>query len=100
MLERLEIKEIEIDSPIDELKIGDDFKWSGVYHQVGFQEGISKIVRFYKEVPFWDGVEKKVKKNIGGGNPVWMELENKKLILLGFLQYKNRFEAADSFVKK
>lgn len=95
-LNNLEIREIEIPSPIDNLKVGDDFSYKGQYKD-GYEEGISKIKRFYKEVPFWDGVEKKVKKNYGGGHPVWMELENRKIVLLGFLQYKDKFELSDRF---
>jgi len=82
----LEIREIEIPSPIENLKVGDDFFYKGQYKN-GYEEGISKIKRFYKEVPFWDGVERKVRKN-EGGHPVWMELENRKIVLLGYIEYK------------
>ncbi len=60
-MKNLEIREIEIVSPIEELKVGDDFLYSGQYKD-GYEEGVSKIKRFYKEVPFWDGIEKKVEK--------------------------------------
>ena len=96
LFEALELKKIEIPSPIDTLKVGDDFTYKGQYKD-GYEEGISKIKRFYKEVAFWDGVERKVNKNYGGGNPVSMELENGKLVLLGFLQYKDKFELSDYF---
>ena len=92
----LEIKEIEITSPIENLKVGDDFLDKGQYI-TGYEESISKIKRFYKEVPFWDGVERKVRKNEGGGHPVWMELDNHKIVLLGYLEYKDKFRLSDSF---
>ena len=95
-MNNLEIREIEIPSPIDSLRVGDDFSYKGQYKN-GYEEGISKIKRFYKEVPFWGGIEEKVKKNYGGGHPVWMELENSKIVLLGFLQYKDKFELSDRF---
>jgi hypothetical protein len=56
LFEALELRKIEIPSPIDTLKIGDDFSYKGQYKD-GYEEGISKIKRFYKEVAFWDGVE-------------------------------------------
>lgn len=98
-MKHLEIREIEIPSPIENLKVGDDFFYNGQYKD-GYEEGISKIKRFYKEVPFWDGVERKVRKNEGGGHPVWMELENLKIVLLGYLEYKDKFRLSDLFVLK
>ena len=44
---------------------------------------------------FWDGVEEKIDKNYGGGYPVYMQLENNKIVLLGFLQYDNKFKSCD-----
>jgi hypothetical protein len=79
----LEIRKIEITSPIQELKIGEYFLKT-------------KIKRFYKEVPFWNGIERKMKKN-EGGHPVWMELDNLKIILLGYLKYNDIFLLSDSF---
>ena len=98
-MNNLEIKEIEIPSPIETLKVGDDFFYNGEYIS-GYQEGISKIKRFYKEVPFWDEMERKVRKSEGGGNPVWMELENRKIVLLGYLEYKDKFRLSDLFILK
>jgi hypothetical protein len=98
-MKHLEIREIEIPSPIENLKVGDDFFYNGQYKD-GYEEGISKIKRFYKEVPFWDGVERKVRKNEGGVHSVWMELENLKIVLLGYLEYKDKFRLSDSFVLK
>ena len=95
-MNNLKVREIEIPSPIDSLRVGDDFSYKGQYKD-SCEECISKIKRFYKEVPFWDGIEKKVKKSYGGGYPVWMELENNKIVLLGFLQYKDKFELSDRF---
>ena len=95
-INKLEIKEIEIPSPIEGLNIGEDFFYKGI-SITGYEEGVSKIKRIYKEVPFWNGKERKVMKNEGGPNGVWMELENNKLILLGFLEYKDKFRLADSF---
>ena len=92
----LEIKEIEITSPIENLNVGDEFSYKGQYKS-GYEEGISKIKRFYKEVPFWDGVERKVRKNEGGEHPVWMELENLKIVLLGYLEYKDKFRLSDRY---
>jgi len=89
-INKLEIKKIEITSPIEGLNIGEDFFYKGMYI-TGYEEGVSKIKRIYKEVPFWNGKERKVKKNGVGGHPIWMELENSKLVLLGFLEYKDKF---------
>jgi hypothetical protein len=80
----LEIKEIEIDSPIN-LKIGNNFNYKGHYKN-GYEEGFSKIKRFYKEVPFWDGIERKIDK-YDSGFPIWMVLENGKLVLIGYIEY-------------
>ena len=95
-MENLELREIDIPSPVKGLNIGEDFSYKGNY-KGNYEEGISKIKRFYKEVPFWNGKESKVKKNEGGSHPIWMELENSKLVLLGFLEYKDKFRLNDSF---
>lgn len=88
----LEIRVIEIPSPIDELNIGDDFFYKG--YSIS---GISKIKRFYKDVVFLDNVEQKPIKNSGKGHPVIMELENGYLALLGFISYCEEFELNNSF---
>lgn len=43
-MNNLEIREIEIPSPIESLKVGDDFSYKGQYKD-GYEEGISKIKR-------------------------------------------------------
>ena len=98
MNKNLEIRKIDIQSPISDLNIGDDFNYKGHYID-GYEEGFSKIVRFYKEVPFWDNVESKPEKNGSNDFPVWAELENGKLILLGYFGFENKFRISDSLNK-
>ena len=95
MLSNIEIKEIEVESPIDSLNIGDEYFYSGTYVH-GYHEGTSKIIRFYKEVIFIDGVDNSLTDIV----PYWMELENGKLILLGMVKNKGEFEIAESFKLK
>ncbi len=90
-MKKLDIRQIEITSPIESLKIGDDYFYSGEYKD-GYEEGISKIKSFYQDVLFYNGVEK----NTDGGNSVWMDLENNKMVLLGFLKY-NKFTPLNKF---
>ena len=92
----LEIREIEITSPIFDLKIGDEFNYRGTYKD-GYEEGSSKIIRFYKEVPFWDNIESKPTKNGSNDLPAWAELENGKLILLGYFGFKQKFRISETF---
>ena len=94
MIEKIELREIEIKSPLENLKIGDNFLYKGNYRN-GYEEGISKIKRFYKEVSFWKGVEK----NENSEYAVLMELENKKIILLGFIKNKSNFKLSENYSK-
>ena len=96
-MENLELREIDIPSPVKGLNIGEDFSYKGNY-KGNYEEGISKIKRFYKDVPFWDGKEQKLDKDDNYG--VWMQLENDKLILLGFIGYKNKFYKSKNFDKQ
>lgn len=91
MENKIEILEIDIPSPIEGLNIGEDFFYEGQYVN-GYEEGVSKITRIYKEVVLWDGKEFE-----GGTDGVWMQLENNKLVLLGFLEYKVNFCLSDNF---
>ena len=91
-LQKLEIREIEITSPIQSLKIGDDYLFEGEYIN-GYEKGVSKIKRFYKETIFYDGVEKDRMCSI------WMELQNGKMNLLGFFQH-NKFSPSNKFKNK
>lgn len=81
--------EVEIESPIEKFKIGDDYEFSGLYVN-GFQSGKSKIKRFYKDAFVNDdGVISTL-----GVESVFMELENSKLILLGFFN-KDGFQISE-----
>ena len=91
----LELIEVEVPSPIKGLIIGDNFLFEGIYN-TGPAEGLSKIKRFYMDVPAWDGVLQKPKKN-HNGYPVWMELENNKCIYLGHIGYKDKFSISETF---
>lgn len=93
---KLEIKEIEIDSPIKGYNIGNEYSYSGQYKN-GHEKGISKIKRIYKEVLYWNGEESELKKDHSNNNSVWLELENGKLILMGFIHHPNVFTIAESF---
>ena len=88
----IEIREIEAQSPIDGLKIGDDYFYSGTYIH-GYSEGTSRIARFYKEAIFVDGAISPT-----DAASYWMELENGKLILLG-MSKRGDFKLASSFSK-
>lgn len=95
MTYKTETKEIEITSPIDKLVIGEEFLYNGRYKN-GYEEGISKIKRFYYEQFYLNDIPQLPKKD-GNENSVWMELENGKEFLLGFLDYKNKFTVTDRF---
>ncbi|XAI97327.1 hypothetical protein [Leptolyngbya phage Lbo-JY46] len=95
-MKNLEIREIDIPSPIPDLFVGKEFNYRGTYKD-GYEEGFSKIKRFYKEVPFWDNVESHPTKNGSNDLSAWAELENGKLILLGFFGFKNKFRISDIF---
>lgn len=73
------IEEIEIDSPVSSLKTGNDFSYKGTYIN-GYEEGTSKIKRFYKEIFSLDKVKEDQKDDCN----YLMELENGKIFLLGF----------------
>jgi hypothetical protein len=92
-----EIREIDTESPLPEYKVGEDYHYAGEYVH-GYEEGTSKIVRFYKDVTFWNGKEEPLKKDNSNFHGIWMQLENGKRILLGFLTY-SKFKVADSFKK-
>jgi hypothetical protein len=80
----VEIQKITVESPLKNLKIGDDFNYKGIYIH-GYEEGKSKIKGFFKKVPFWDGVERKINENTSF--PILMELENDKIVLIGYIEY-------------
>lgn len=90
-----EVKEINTESPINYLKIGKDFLYSGNYIN-GHEEGVSKIKRFYCERFFHNNKPKKLDKN-SSPDPMFMELENSKIILLGFIDYQDNFTTSNSF---
>ena len=76
MFGKIEIRKIEIPSPIKSLKIGDDFNGS-------------KIKTIYKEVVYWNDIPNKIpKNNEGGGITVCMQLEDDQILLLGQFIYK------------
>lgn len=85
-----ELKQISIDSPIPELKIGDIFNYKGRYKD-GYDEGFSKIKGFYIEEFYING-----EKSNSNRNSCFMELENGKLILLGFM-VDGSFEVRDNY---
>lgn len=88
-------KSVDIESPIPELKVGDDFRYSGTYSE-GYEEGVSKIVNFYKTLPLLDGVEYVSEIKHLNKYPVMMKLENSKVILLGFIT-PDGFEVSENF---
>jgi hypothetical protein len=90
-MKKLELKEITIESPLSELKIGDEYHFKGTDFKLGYQEGFSKIKSFYKIVPFWDDEPSAPKKDGSNNFPVFMILENEKEILLGFMEYGEKF---------
>lgn len=79
MSDVVEIREIEVKSPIHGLNIGDELRYDGQYIN-GYEEGSSPITRFFKEVSFINGVE-----SCNYNIPVSAELSNGKHILIGFL---------------
>jgi hypothetical protein len=88
-------KSVDIESPIPELKVGDDFRYSGTYFEE-YEEGVSKIVNFYKTLPLLDGVEYVSEIKHLNKYPVMMKLENSKVILLGFIT-PDGFEVSEDF---
>jgi len=88
-------KSVDIESPIPELKVGDDFKYSGTYSE-GYEEGVSKIVGFYKKIPFLNGIEYVSGVKHFNRYSVMMKLENSKVILLGFIT-PDGFEVSEDF---
>ena len=90
----MESKEIDIDSPLETIKIGDEYDFSGQYID-GYEEGTSKIIRIYKESYFYNGKKTNRTRN-SSPDSVFIDLENGKKDLIGFLDYKNRFTLANS----
>lgn len=88
----IEIREVEIDSPLDSLNIGDKCRYKGQYVR-GYEEGSSNIKRFYKDVIFIDGIPEE-SEDI---TPVWVELDDGKLILLGVFDNKQNFKTSERF---
>jgi hypothetical protein len=82
---KLDYKHTEIPSPIEQLKIGKEYDYSGQYVN-GYEEGTSNIKWFYKEEWIWNDIVEDDNKLL-----VWMELENGKLFILGHLNKKNEF---------
>lgn len=89
-MEDLEIREIDTDSPIAGLAIGNLFKYSGTY-LYGYDEGESKIVKIFDEIFYANGVPEDINKI-----PSWLRLENGKMVLLGFTE-KNVFTPSNRF---
>lgn len=86
----LETQKIDIDSPVSDLVIGQPFAWSGQFND-GYQEGVSNIVRFLREVTYWNGVLMEPSRMGSSVDSVWMELDNGKKFLIGHFKWKNVF---------
>lgn len=94
----IEFRDIEIDSPISSLKVGEDYAWSGTYLNIGYQEGVNKIEKIVRSAPFEDGVE--IPKMVGyTEDAVWLVLDNKKKFLLGYIDGKNEFTTLEDYIK-
>lgn len=80
---------VPIDSPLSYLNIGDFYEYAGQYKN-GYEKGTSKIKRFYYKAFTFNGIIMEKDEN-SIPNPVYMELENGKIELIGFLDYNNNF---------
>jgi hypothetical protein len=94
----LDTRKIDVDSPVKEFQLGDTIQFFADYGK-GLTEIKSKVVRIYKEVPHWNGVPSEVKKHGGSAHSCWAQLEDGKKVLLGYFEYKNKFEIASSFLE-
>jgi hypothetical protein len=90
----LVVKEEPIDSPIDK-SIGDPINFSGRFID-GPKSGTSKIVRIYQEM-LYKGEERYINEV---PETVWAELENGRLVLLGFMSADGTFKISKNYLNQ
>lgn len=80
----MDIKELEVDSPLDDVQVGTVLDYSGNYFS-GRQEGKSPVKRIYVDA-YFDG-DKRM--DSIGKDAIFAQLENGKLIILGWQKIKD-----------
>ena len=92
-----ELREIECESPIDDIQIGTVMPYGGMYI-TGYESGESPIKRIYCVVSYLDD------KIVLTDTPLYVEaeLENSKILLLGFLrtQFRPEIKIPEKFLNK
>ena len=94
---KLELREIDCESPIDDIQIGTEMTYGGMYIN-GYESGTSPIKRIYIVQPY---IDDKIEL-IDAPTHIEAELENGKILLLGFLRtrFTPEIKIPEKFLRK